>query len=247
MKKEEKAIPRKKFTANPKISVPSTETKPNTGEAGVRVRTLSPKKPGKKPGLLNRPQAETEAGTLISRPAAPNMSWGTPLKIRQQDGKTYVDGDESSYRRTFGTSDTDLGSRLFIRVASALPSGLPDSHNFVLSALQGIGPKDPLEGLLAAHMVAVNDAAMHFLARATAQGQSSEVVDANVNWANKLFRTFTAQMDALNRHRGKISPVVVGNVSVNDGGQAIVGYVQHSGSERTQRIIKQEDIKEEDK
>ncbi len=37
-------------------------------------------------------------------------------------------------------------------------------------------------------------------------------------------------MEALNRHRGKIGqPMVVGNVNVNDGGQAIVGAVSHDG------------------
>jgi hypothetical protein len=75
---------------------------------------------------------------------------------------------------------------------------------------------------------------MHFSALATTPGQPAEVADANVNLASKLFRTFTAQMEALNRHRGTIShPLVVGNVNVNDGGQAVVGSVQHSGPEKT--------------
>jgi hypothetical protein len=231
-KKEKRTPPGERTAANRRKSVPSTETKPDTGEPGSRVGSLSPNEPG----LLDRRQVETEAGTLISRPVASITTRGTPLKVRQQSGMTYIDGDESSYSRTFGTSDTDLGSRLFIRVVNSLPAGLPDNHNYILSALQGIGPKDAIEGLLAGNMVAVNDAAMHFLARATAQGQSSEAVDANVNWANKLFRTFTAQIEALNRYRGKIGhPVVVGNVSVNDGGQAIVGCVQHSGSERSSK------------
>jgi hypothetical protein len=55
-------------------------------------------------------------------------------------------------------------------------------------------------------------------------------LDANVNRANKLLRTFMAQMEALNRHRGKIiQPMVVGNVNIADGGQAIVGPVNHPG------------------
>jgi len=40
----------------------------------------------------------------------------------------------------------------------------------------------------------------------------------------------TTQMEALNRHRGKVGqPMVVGNVNVNEGGQAIVGPVSHDG------------------
>ena len=54
----------------------------------------------------------------------------------------------------------------------------------------------------------------------------SQGVDANVNRAVRLLRTFTAQMEGLNRHRGKGGQqMVVGNVNVNDGGQAIVGTV----------------------
>lgn len=55
--------------------------------------------------------------------------------------------------------------------------------------------------------------------------------DRNMNRATKLLRTFTTQMEALNRPCGKIGqPVVVGNVNVSDGGQAIVGPVSHDGS-----------------
>ena len=56
-------------------------------------------------------------------------------------------------------------------------------------------------------------------------------MDANILRATKLLRTFTTQMEALNRHRGKVGqPMVVGNVNVNEGGQAIVGAVRHDGS-----------------
>jgi len=85
-------------------------------------------------------------------------------------------------------------------------------------------------------MVAVSAAAMHFLELGTTPGQPSDAAEAHVNSANKLFRTYTAQMEALNRHRGTIShPLVVGSVNVNDGGQAIVGSVQRSDSESTSR------------
>ena len=46
------------------------------------------------------------------------------------------------------------------------------------------------------------------------------------NTFNKLARTFTGQMDALQRWRsGPEQKVTVQNVSVSDGGQAIVGNV----------------------
>ncbi len=95
-----------------------------------------------------------------------------------------------------------------------------------LATLRGIAPRDALEGLLAAQMIGVHNLAMECLARALVQGQTSQGIDANVNRAVRLLRTFTAQVEGLNRHRGKVGqPMVVGNVNVNDGGQAIVGTV----------------------
>ena len=40
-------------------------------------------------------------------------------------------------------------------------------------------------------------------------------------------RAYSALVETLDRHRGKVPPqVVVGNVNVNSGGQAIVGSVE---------------------
>jgi hypothetical protein len=62
--------------------------------------------------------------------------------------------------------------------------------------------------------------------RAIRKNQTTEVVNANVHRVTRLLQTFIDQMEALNRHRGKVGhAMVVGNVNVNDGGQAIVGPV----------------------
>jgi hypothetical protein len=45
-----------------------------------------------------------------------------------------------------------------------------------------------------------------------------------------LSRTYTTLLEALNRHRGKgQQKVTVEHVHVHQGGQAIVGHVQHNG------------------
>lgn len=47
---------------------------------------------------------------------------------------------------------------------------------------------------------------------------------------NKLARTFTAQIDALKRYRSKgEQKMTVDHVTVNEGGQAIVGNVKSGG------------------
>jgi hypothetical protein len=71
---------------------------------------------------------------------------------------------------------------------------------------------------------------MEYLKRVSLENQTPYGIDANINRATKLLRTFTMQMEALNRHRGKVGQqMVVGNVNVNEGGQAVVGQVSHDG------------------
>ena len=47
---------------------------------------------------------------------------------------------------------------------------------------------------------------------------------------NKLARTYTTQIEAFKRYRtGGQQNIVVQHVTVNEGGQAIVGHVAHGG------------------
>jgi hypothetical protein len=135
--------------------------------------------------------------------------------------------------RAFGTKDLDSIGQLITQVLPTNPRldvDDPKTWNSVFAMLHDIAPKDALEGILAVQMVGVHQAAMEFLGRAMVGHTTLQATDANVNRANKLLRTFTAQLEALNRHRGKITQaMVVGNVNVNDGGQAIVGAVNHPG------------------
>ena len=54
--------------------------------------------------------------------------------------------------------------------------------------------------------------------------------DSNSNMLNKLTRTFATQVEALKRYRSKgEQKVTVEHVTVNEGGQAIVGNVETGG------------------
>jgi hypothetical protein len=78
----------------------------------------------------------------------------------------------------------------------------------LVAAVKGIEPRDEIELMLAAQMIATHNAA----SRALSQLKSSELLlqqDSNVNIAIKLLRTFTAQMEALNRHRGSGTDAIV--------------------------------------
>lgn len=99
-----------------------------------------------------------------------------------------------------------------------------------VSALMGIHPKDELEGMMAAQLLAAHNASMECYRRAMIGSQTFEGRKENLNQANKLSRTWATLLDALNKHRGKgQQKVTVEHVHVHAGGQAVVGTVEHQG------------------
>ena len=95
-----------------------------------------------------------------------------------------------------------------------------------IAALVGIGPKDELEGMMAAQLIAAHNAAMECYRRGMISEQTLEGRRENLAQANKLSRTFATLLEALDRHRGKgQQKVTVEHVHVYQGGQAVVGVV----------------------
>ncbi|MGH6811099.1 MAG: hypothetical protein ACREDM_01720 [Methylocella sp.] len=102
--------------------------------------------------------------------------------------------------------------------------------NATVAGLIGIGPKDELEGMIAAQLLAAHNAAMECYRRAMIGEQSFEGRRENLSQANKLSRSYAVLLDALNRHRGKgQQKVTVEHVHVHSGGQAVVGMVETPG------------------
>jgi hypothetical protein len=94
-------------------------------------------------------------------------------------------------------------------------------------ALIGIDPKDEMEGMMAAQLLAAHNAGMECYRRAMLPDQTLEGRRENLNQANKLSRTYALLLDALNRHRGKgQQKMTVEHVHVHSGGQAVVGVVE---------------------
>ena len=100
----------------------------------------------------------------------------------------------------------------------------------VLCGLMGIAPRDELEGMLAAQLLACHNAAMECYRRAMLPNQPLEGRNANLSQANRLSRTYASLLESLNRHRGKgQQKMTVEHVHVHEGGQAIVGNVRQGG------------------
>jgi len=101
--------------------------------------------------------------------------------------------------------------------------------NFMLSVVTSVEPRDQIEAMLAAQMAAVHMATMTF-ARRLAHVDTIPQQDSAERTFNKLSRTFAAQVGALKHYRtGGEQKVTVEHVTVNEGGQAIVGNVSHGG------------------
>ena len=130
-----------------------------------------------------------------------------------------------------GTADFNFVDGLLKQLVNARSQGQQaDEHgiNFLLSIIKGIKPKNQLETILAAQMAAVHTATMTF-ARRLAHVETIQQQDSAERALNKLARTFAMQMEALKRYRtGGEQKVTVQHVSVNEGGQAIVGSVNQA-------------------
>jgi hypothetical protein len=140
--------------------------------------------------------------------------------------------------RTFATSDLYLTLRLLLQAnqAAGLKSLDLESlvRQFPAEALASLGVRDGLEALLAVQMVSVHSLAMKFLGRVAIENQTETGIELYVNRANKLMRTFATQMETLKKHRSTGEQhVTVEHVTVQNGGQAVVGTVTLSPN-RTQ-------------
>jgi hypothetical protein len=131
-----------------------------------------------------------------------------------------------------GVADREAMHGLLQQLVRASVSGKsPDEVNlaFMISMVKSIKPRDAVEAMLVAQMVSVHVMAMrcaHHLAEACDLAQHDSAARA----LGRLARTFPAQIEALNRYRSHGEPAItVQNVSVGDGGNAIVGNVtQHA-------------------
>ena len=100
--------------------------------------------------------------------------------------------------------------------------------------MQGIEPGDVLEDMAAAQLVAAHHAAMQAYGRAANPDQPFAVWRESLNpKRTALAGRIAALMEAMNPHRGKGSPgnrpSRVEHVTVNEGGQAVVGAVERPG------------------
>jgi hypothetical protein len=131
-----------------------------------------------------------------------------------------------------GVADRDAMRGILKQLVKASVNGQkPDAVNlsFMIAMVKSIKPRDAVEAMLVAQMVSVHVMAMR-CAYHLANADDVARQDSAGRVLGRLARTFPAQMEALNRYRNNGEPAItVQNVSVQDGGKAIVGNVtQHA-------------------
>jgi hypothetical protein len=165
----------------------------------------------------------------------------TPLFSKDKDGALHV--SDKCYAKIIDTfmgpleahRRIKLGDRhgvtLLGQVSGALPYGKGqcenlEALNFALGAVASLEPRDGLEVMLCSQMVALHSQGLEYLRRTMILEQTSDGVDSNVNRATRLLRTFAILTESLRAHRsGGKQTVTVEHVTVQAGGQAIVGTV----------------------
>jgi hypothetical protein len=140
----------------------------------------------------------------------------------------------SALRSISGSDDHDFALNLVGQVVAAR-SSRDSNHDerqtgAILAAMHQLKPRDPIEGIAIGQAIACHNAAMECYRSAMLSEQTFPGWRESLNQANKLSRTFAALIEALDRHRGKgRQRITVEHVTVNAGGQAIVGTVTPKG------------------
>jgi hypothetical protein len=168
---------------------------------------------------------EDEDAMSTKKPAADK----TPTTVIADD----PDDLKGTLKRIGGSQSDQWNNILFNQTVQTLWLKHSDKdtcdHQYraTVAALIGIGPKDEIEGMIAAQLLAAHNAAMECYRRAMLGEQTFEGRRESLSQANKLSRSYAVLLEALNRHRGKgQQKVTVEHVHVHSGGQAIVGTVE---------------------
>ena len=136
--------------------------------------------------------------------------------------------------KIFGSQSPAVNEGLFLQCFVGLSeversSGGQDRRGFMPAIVREIAPRDGIERMLSVQMATTHTALIRQGQR-LANAEQLPQFEAHERGFNKLARTFTAQVEALRKHRnGGKQTVTVQHLNVSDGGKAIVGAVSSGG------------------
>ena len=180
------------------------------------TKKVTKKRASKKPKVVSKPYEPTERehSALEALKARSRSKAPVPMMKKSESGKeeNQIRPDHPDLETgtkllmdALGTTSPDFLCGLVTQLGNAGIKGREidvGATNFMLSMVTGIEPKDQIEAMLAAQMAAVHLQTMTF-ARRLNHTETIDQQNSAERAFNKLARTFTTQMEALNRYRGK--------------------------------------------
>jgi len=139
--------------------------------------------------------------------------------------------NKAAISKTMCTEDRAVAEDCFLKLCAGLPGPTLDIKvvDLALKTLFEMEPQSAMERTLMTQMIQVSNAAAQCMNGGFSPNCSFQVRKEYLGLATKFHRTFVAQIEALQRLRGKGGQHVrVEHVHVHSGGQAIVGNVEHS-------------------
>jgi lipoate synthase len=129
---------------------------------------------------------------------------------------------------SFGTSKPNVADYLVnTSIKGILPPSKQSDKNIkaVFSLIKEMDAQNPIEGMLYTQMIACHTQAMN-LFKLGNDAYDHNVAQKFLGMADRFMRTYNKSLETLERFkRGGKQHVIVENVVVNSGGQAIVGSV----------------------
>jgi len=187
--------------------------------------------------LPAKPLSEAERAELRAYAERHHASPHAPrFDALAEDKVSLPTGDSAELFRarlalTIGSVDEIAINHLLTHAAYATEiKDVAASCNTAAALLAGIAPRNEIEGMLAVQMVAAHNVALA-MARRTLKADRVDSMAQYGNLAAKLMNVYTRQLEALAKLRGQTGKqtVRVEHVTVQAGGQAVVGNVQTGG------------------
>ena len=173
---------------------------------------------------------------MSKEPTKSKSNLGVKLTGTPKEGQNVNLTTENALQVIFGTKHPEMAEALMGHCFKVLKTNEAsddypgnDERTFMVATIAEMKPRDTVERMLAVQMAATH-VAMVRSGRWLANAETVEQVQAHYSGYTKLARTYTAQVEALRKHRnGGKQTVRVERVNVQSGGQAIVGDVSHGG------------------
>ncbi len=140
---------------------------------------------------------------------------------------TELDELHKNLYKNFGTVSKEVFHNLVLCVSYIYGDDYTDDNiKFMAEFIKELKPRDTLETMLMAQMLATHNMSMKSFYRVGLKDQTTYGVEANIERATKFTRTYLAQMETLKKYRSKgKQKIIVKHINVGAGGKAIIGDV----------------------